>query len=112
VLTGWGRTLTTWTPRITRHAVHPELADRCQAVCGAPLVVIQLTRPWSGEDTADTDACRRCTELLERARGRSTRRASADRPEPWRDIAARLLSPGSWAAEPVDHRGTTTVWGR
>jgi hypothetical protein len=53
MLTGWGRTLTTWTPRITAHAVDPEQVDQCLAVCGAELVVINLARPWSGDDAAD-----------------------------------------------------------
>jgi hypothetical protein len=56
--------LHTWTPRITAHAVESEQVDTCLAVCGAALVVIDLTRPWSGDDAADTDACRRCTELV------------------------------------------------
>ena len=64
MLTGWGRTLTTWTPRSTAHAVDPEQVDRCLAVCGAELVVINLARPWSGEDATDLDACRRCTTLV------------------------------------------------
>jgi hypothetical protein len=55
---------TTWTPRGTTHAIHAEQVDRCLAVCGVLLVVIDLTRRWSGEDTADADACRRCTELV------------------------------------------------
>jgi hypothetical protein len=64
VLTGWGRMLTTWTPRVTAHAVYAEQLDRCLAVCGDALAIIHLTRPWSGEDAADLDACRRCTELV------------------------------------------------
>jgi hypothetical protein len=64
VLTGWG-TVTAWTPRITTHAVDAEQVDRCLAVCGAALVVIQLTRPWSGDDTAYADACRRCIEQVD-----------------------------------------------
>jgi hypothetical protein len=63
-LTGWGTMVTTWTPQITAHAVAPDQVDRCRAVCGAALVVIDLSRPWSGEDTVGTDACRRCTELI------------------------------------------------
>jgi hypothetical protein len=63
-LTGWATTHTTWTPRGTAHAVHAEQVDRCLAVCGALLIVIDLSRHWSGEDTADADACRRCTELV------------------------------------------------
>jgi hypothetical protein len=65
LLTGWGRVLTTWTPHSTTHAVHAERVDTCVAVCGAPLVVINLTRAWSGDDVADADACRRCTELAD-----------------------------------------------
>jgi hypothetical protein len=64
MLTGWARTVTTWTPRITAHAVDPEQVDTCLAVCGVALVVVHLGRPWSGEDAADLDACRRCTELV------------------------------------------------
>jgi hypothetical protein len=64
-LTGWGATHTTWTPHGTTHAVHAEHVDRCLAVCGALLVVIDLTRRWTGEHTAEADACRRCTELLD-----------------------------------------------
>jgi hypothetical protein len=63
-LTGWGATHTTWTPHGTTHAVQAEQVERRLAVCGALLVVVDLTRGWSGEDTADADACRRCTELL------------------------------------------------
>jgi hypothetical protein len=64
MLTGWGRTRTTWTPHGTVHAVHAERVDSFLAVCGARLVIIDLTRLWSGEDAADADACRRCTELV------------------------------------------------
>jgi hypothetical protein len=63
-LTGWGRLLTTWTPTATAHAVDPERVDRYLAACGAQLVVVDLKRPWSGEDGAGSYACRSCIELV------------------------------------------------
>jgi hypothetical protein len=63
-LTGWGPLLTTWTPVATAHAVHPEQVDRCLAACGAALVVVDLNRPWSGRDTADSYACWSCIERV------------------------------------------------
>jgi hypothetical protein len=65
MITGWGRNLTTWTPHSTAHAVHPERVDTFVAMCGAPLVIIDQTSPWSGEDTGSATACGRCTELVD-----------------------------------------------
>jgi hypothetical protein len=57
---------TTWTPtrHVTAHAIDREQVEEPLAVCGAALVVVSLNRPWSGEDTADTQACRRCIALV------------------------------------------------
>jgi hypothetical protein len=64
-LTGWGRLLTTWVPIATSHAVDPQQPNRCLALCGAELVTVDLNRPWSGQDAADSYACRSCTELVD-----------------------------------------------
>jgi hypothetical protein len=77
LLTGWSRMLTTWIPLGTTHAVHAERVDTCVAVCGSPLVVINLTRPWSRDDAADAPACRRCTELVHSPTGSAPWHSSA-----------------------------------